>query len=127
MSILGPVTAAERRGWQRRNALALVELLKAAHEGDLPPLAWSVTTVTGLVGRCTEMGAQAQREAFEAWATFLAPVERWPERRNSDRTHLHATRERYGTGQGVQVVIMADLYDEPEVDEQGPPQDAGQP
>jgi hypothetical protein len=93
----------------------------------VPTLRAQTSTVTGLVGRCTEMGAQAQREAFEAWATFLAPVERWPERRNSDRTHLHATRERYGTGQGVQVVIMADLYDEPEVDEQGPPQDAGQP
>jgi hypothetical protein len=112
VSILGPVTDAERRGWQRRNAFALVELLKAANDVDLPPLAWSVTTVTGLVGRCTEMGAQAQREAFEAWAKFLAPVKRWPERRNSDRIHLHATRERYGAGPGVQVVIMADLYDE---------------
>ena len=115
MSLFGPVTDSERRGWQRRDALALVDLLADAHKADLPPIVWQVGATGGLLGRCLTADPSARRAEFEAWAAFLAPVSRWPEHTHAGRTHLHATRER--TGAGVEVVVIADLYDEPtEVD-----------
>lgn len=112
MSLFGPVTNVERLGWQRHNTTALAELLAAAQKADLPAIAWQFGLTSGLVGRCLAHEPAECRAQFEAWATFLGEVERWPERSRGGHTHLHATRKAYGPRPGVDVVIVADLYDE---------------
>jgi hypothetical protein len=116
MSLFGPVTNADRRGWQRRDAAALAEMLDAADKADLPPLIWQVG-MSGLVGRCMDRDPAARRGEFEAWARFLGEVELWPEHRTpGGTTHLHAGRRGYGPRR-VDVTVIADIHDEDAADE----------
>jgi hypothetical protein len=110
MSLLGPVTNAERAGWQRRAARALVTLLDAAAKHDLPVLTWQVSG-SRLVGRCLDLDMTARRQDFERWCAFLGAVDRWPEHEVHGVRHLHATR-RHGWGPDgrVEVVVLADLH-----------------
>lgn len=110
MSLPGQVGDAERQR-QRRTAAALVDLLAAAIQADLPALTWSVTVTSELVGRCTAMDMPTRRREFEAWARFLAPVRRWPEHAHGGVSHLRATHTDHPPG--IDVVVVADIYHQP--------------
>lgn len=110
--MFGPVTDAERRGWQRRNAVVLVDLLAAAASSSLSPITWQVT-VGDHTGRCAAPDPARCRADFEAWAAFLGPdVQRWPENEHGGRTHLHVTRPKYAGR--VDVTVIADIDEEDE-------------
>jgi hypothetical protein len=110
MSLFGPVTNAERAGWQRRAARGLVQLLDAAAEYDLPVLIWQLSGSSRLVGRCNDLDVSTRRQAFERWCAFLGEVDRWPERDTNGVTHLHAIRHRWGVDGRVDVVVLADIH-----------------
>jgi hypothetical protein len=70
-----PVTDADRRRWQRRDAAALVELLAMGSDLGLPPLVWRVLVAGPLFGSAyvEPQGdpRAALRAAFAAWAGAL--------------------------------------------------------
>ncbi len=112
MNVTGPITDAERNGWQLRNAVALVDLLKAAHEADLPTISWRVT-VTDLIGTCERPDAADARAVFGAWARHLhAETAEVPV---GGAVRLRATREGYGP-HAVRVVVLADVVGEPQTE-----------
>ena len=51
MSLFGPVTNVDLRIWQLSSAHLLRELMDRAHAEELPPVAWTVPVLGGLVGR----------------------------------------------------------------------------
>jgi hypothetical protein len=110
---IGPITDAERRGWQIRDVAALADLLEAANMAGLPPIGWRMSACGGWVGEVSHR--DPVREVFGQWAAFLAarwPVERWPDTDRSDHVHLHVNRK-LRAGQ-VDVTVIADIYDENE-------------
>lgn len=118
MSLFGPITDAERRGWQLRAARALVDILQQAHAADLPPVRWSVTSGARLVGTIADTSApQELRRRFDAWATLLdAQVSGWSDP-PTGRQHLQAERKGWGKDGLVDVVVLVDIYPEPVEDE----------
>lgn len=98
------ITQAERNGWQRRAAAALVRLLE--EHSDLPVIAWTVGSAGSvLAGRVNGLQPPATARAdFDAWTDALALDER------REHTHLALT---YLSAQArrdsVTVVLLADL------------------
>ncbi|MGK5533421.1 hypothetical protein [Streptomyces sp. URMC 129] len=120
MSILGEITDADRRRWQREKANRLIELLAAGANAELPPVTWSVPATGALYGQAMDPEPAARRVAFEAWATWLEgryghedrlTVERWPEREHNGYVHLHVVVAKdIGTGRPlVEIVVTADV------------------
>lgn len=110
MSLMGPITDAERRGWQLRGARALVDILQVAKKASLPPIGWQVGSTAMLVGRIVDGDRRAQ---FEAWADVLGLDERWPENPDRNgRVHLNARRKGWGDDPLVTVCVIADIESE---------------
>lgn len=106
-----PITDEERRGWQRRGARNLVELLQAAAEKGLPLLPWrlSATTPT-LVGECLAFDPAERRTAFERWAEFLAGHRSGNQAGST--TLLRVNSEGWGSGGGSLVVVTARIFED---------------
>jgi hypothetical protein len=120
VSTFGPVTDAERRGWQIRDVAALADLLNAAHKAGLPPIAWHIGHLGGLLGTCTDPNPAQCRAEFDAWAEFIraqgGEPHDWPEQRVGGRLRLRAGRRKCGPHK-VDVAVIADIYDEGEAGE----------
>jgi len=101
VSPLGPVTDAERRGWQIRAHQLLGDLLTL----DLPPAHWQIGAFGDLIARAAATDPAQQRAAFDAWVDHLG-ARRWPERDDYGITHLRAVAHRY---RGVDITIVADV------------------
>ena len=107
--MIGPITDAGRRGWQRRAVRVLAELLARAGR-DLPPLRWTVATRAALTGYVEEYDPTRARQQFEAWTAAVGATP-WPERGPAGgRIHLHAVREHYDGL--VTVAVIADIDEE---------------
>ena len=113
-SLLGPVTDADRRRWQRRWLDLLVELVKFGEDRKLTPLSWTLS-VHALVGQATGHDSEEKRAAFDAWATALE-LARWGEHHHdTGRVHLHASaRDLWGRDVGV--TVIADVWDDEPAD-----------
>lgn len=110
-SLLGPVTDADLRRWQRRRHDLLGEFLTLADERGLPVLSWKVGN-HALVGEAHQPNHAARRHAWEAWVTAL-DLDRWePSTSASGRTHLHAITRDWQS-RGVDVAVVADVWDDP--------------
>lgn len=108
-SLLGPVTDADLRRWQRKRHVLLGELLDLQDERALPPLSWTVG-VHALIGAATGHADEEKRAAFDAWAGALE-VDGWEQPYDTGRIHLHAeAKDLWGRGVGVQV--LADLWED---------------
>lgn len=116
MSLFGPVTDAERRGWQLRDARALLNLLAAAHEAGLPPLVWELG-LTGLYGRSVAVNMPERRAEFDAWAQFFGDAGNRPaEQTYNGKTRLRVVC-RYGAAPGVNVAVITDIYETEETED----------
>jgi hypothetical protein len=103
--MIGPITDAERRGWQRRAVRVLSELL-AGPGRDLPPLRWEVDRGASLVGRVEPRDSATARRHFEAWAWAVGAQTR-PEFADMFGVHLRAARDHYDGL--VTVVVVAEI------------------
>jgi hypothetical protein len=109
-SLLGPVTDADLRRWQRRRLDLLAELIRAQDERGLTPLAWTLA-VHALVGKVTGDHPTEIRETFDAWVIALG-LGRQPETHHDiGRVHLRAATDDLW-GRGVGVVVIADLWED---------------
>lgn len=109
-SLLGPVTDADLRRWQRRRYEMLGEFLDLAEERGLPVLSWKVGN-HALVGEAAGPDHAARRRAWEAWVTALG-LDKWaPSTSAAGRTHLHAVTRGW-EGRGVDVAVIADVWDD---------------
>lgn len=105
-SLLGPVTDADLRRWQRRRLELLNEFADLADEQELPVLTWKVGD-HALVG---EAHQPLRRRAWEKWVEALG-LDQWkPSTSENGRTHLHAVTRNW-QGRGVDVVMIADVRD----------------
>jgi hypothetical protein len=98
------IAHAERNGWQRRAAAALVRLLDEHRE--LPVIAWTVGPAGSvLVGRVNGLQPTATaRAVFDAWTNALTPSE-VREHAHLALTYLSAQARR----DSVTIVLQADL------------------
>lgn len=109
-SLLGPVTDADLRRWQRKRLDLLAELMRTQEERGLPPLVWTLD-VHSLVGKVTGHHPTEVRAVFDDWVTALDLV-RSPEQYHAlGHTHLRAVKDDLG-GPGVGVVVMADVWED---------------
>lgn len=109
-SLLGPVTDADLRRWQRRRFDLLSELMRAQDQRELPPLTWTLS-VHNLVGTVTGHHPNEIRSIFDAWVTALG-LDRSPEvHHDTGRIHLRAEAKDLW-GRGVGVVVMADVWED---------------
>lgn len=108
-SLLGPVTDADLRRWQRRRYELLGEFLDLMDERGLPVLSWQVGGHT-LVGTATQLSSRDKRQAYREWVTAIELKEWVPSTSETGRTHLHAVAENWH-GRGVTVVVVADVWD----------------
>jgi hypothetical protein len=112
---MGLFTDAERRRWQHRGAVTLAELLTEADEASLPPLVWELALTSALYGRSVAVNMAERRAEFEAWASFFGEHgQRRPEQSLGGKTRLRVLRRGYGRAPGVDVAVLADVYDEGE-------------
>jgi hypothetical protein len=109
--VIGPITDAERRGWQRRTVRVLADLLDGPGR-DLAPLRWTVAARAGLVGFVESHDATIGRQHFEAWVEAIG-ARPWPERDLDFKVTLTAERKHYDGL--VTIGLVADL-DKPEDD-----------
>lgn len=110
-SLLGPVTDADQRRWQRSRLNVLVDLVEFGEEHKLTPLTWTLG-VHALFGTSGGHHDTERRTVFEDWASALG-LERWDHQYETGRIHLHAESKDLW-GRGVLVQVMADLWvDEP--------------
>ena len=109
-SLLGPVTDADLRRWQRRRHELLGEFLDLMDERELTPLSWKVGN-HALIGEATHFSSADKRHAFREWVTALGLEEWAPSTSASGRTHLHAVTNDW-RGRGVPVVVVTDVYDD---------------
>jgi hypothetical protein len=72
MSLLGPVTDADRRVWQRRDLDALTRIVELTTAATLPPITWTLTGsgVHGRVGAYYD-GEHDQAAVWHEWAAAL--------------------------------------------------------
>jgi len=109
---MGPITDAERLGWQRRAVAVLTELLARAQRDGLPLMRWTVQPRAGLIASPDSTDPAQRRADWDVWCRVLG-ARPWPEHTSSGRTHLHAVAERVDGL--VTVAVLADLlHDEPE-------------
>lgn len=109
-SLLGPVTDADLRRWQRRRYEVLGELLDIQDGRRMAPLSWTLSA-HGLVGKAVGDHDGERRAAFESWATALG-LARWGEHHHdTGRIHLSARLDDLW-GRGVGVTVMADLWED---------------
>jgi hypothetical protein len=107
---MGPITDAERLGWQRRAVRVLTELLARAQRDGLPVMRWTVQPLAGLVASVDSKGAAQRRADWDAWRRVLG-ARPWPEHTSSGgTTYLHAVAEHIDGL--VTVAVLAELYDE---------------
>ena len=120
MSLFGPVTTAEIRGWQCAAGLLLHELLDRAHCDQLPPVAWTLSSLGGLVARC------ATTDEWNAWLAALHLTDVRPRVVYRNHVRLRATGAvSTSRGRRVTVVLLADLDDNHDAGEhEDPPRDA---
>lgn len=108
-SLLGPVTDADLRRWQRARFDLLGELIAFGEKRGLPLLTWTLGVHT-LTGQPTDRPGVERRAACEAWAEALG-IGLCEQRGDFGRVHLRAA-----TGdlwdRGVGVVVMADLWED---------------
>src|SRR5690606_29444744 len=91
-SLLGPVTDADLRRWQRRRFDLLSELMRAQDQRELPPLTWTLS-VHNLVGTVTGHHPTEIRRIFDAWVIALG-LDRSPEvHHDTGRIHLGHCQE----------------------------------
>lgn len=110
-SLLGPVTDADLRRWQRRRHELLGEFLDLMDERGLPVLSWKVGGAHALVGEATQLSSADKRAAYQEWVTALGLDEWAPSTSDTGRTHLHAVTDNW-QGRGVPVVVVADVWDQ---------------
>lgn len=109
-SLLGPVTDADLRRWQRKRHELLGALLDLQDKRALPPLSWTLS-VHALVGQATGHANEERRAAFEEWVGVL-DLNRWGEHHHdTGRIHLHAEAKDLW-GRGVGVTVIADLWED---------------
>src|SRR5690606_8750666 len=109
-SLLGLVTDADLRRWQRRRFALLIELMRAQDQRELPPLTWTVS-VHNLVGTVTGHHPNEIRSVIDAWVTALG-LDRSPEVHHATgRIRLRAEAKDLW-GRGVGVVVMADVWED---------------
>jgi hypothetical protein len=114
--MFGPVTTAERTGWQRRAVRVLAALLEHAQTAGYPPVHWTINTTGGLTCRPLDTRVVERRAAFEIWRAYL-DAEPWPEHtRSGGIVHLHAVA-RTVHGERVAVAVVADLIPDEDDDE----------
>jgi hypothetical protein len=111
-SLLGPVTDADLRRWQRRRYDLLGEFLDLMDERGLPVLSWRVGG-HALVGEATQLSSADRRDAYREWVAALGLEEWAPSTSDTGRTHLHAVTNDW-RGRGVSVVVVADVWDNAE-------------
>lgn len=108
-SLLGPVTDADLRRWQRGRFDLLGELIAFGEQRGLPALTWTLGVHT-LSGQPTSYPDAERRAVLVAWAEALGLP--WEEKRGD----FGRVRLRAATGdlwdRGVGVVVMADLWDD---------------
>ena len=108
MSLFGPVTNVDLRIWQLSSAHLLRELMDRAHAEELPPVAWTVPVLGGLVAHC------AKPEEWQAWLDALQLADVRPALVHGGRVRLRATgRAATARGRQVSVAILAD-YQRPD-------------
>jgi hypothetical protein len=108
--VIGPVTDAERRAWQRRALRVLAQLLDG-RGSELPLLSWTVATRARLLGHVESHDPVTGRQHLEAWVRALGATPReWD---SGLYTTLSAERKDYNGL--VDVGLVADL-DKPEDD-----------
>lgn len=110
-SLLGPVTDADLRRWQRRRYELFGEFLDLMDERGLPVLSWRVGNHALLGEATTQLSSAEKRHAFEAWVTALGLQEWVPHTSDTGRTHLHAATNDW-QGRGVPVAVVADVWDD---------------
>jgi hypothetical protein len=110
VSVFGPVTDADRRHWQRRGAVTLVDLLASAASSELPPLHWQLGPTSMLVGQCLDPDMAQRKAAFEAWAAFLSPGGRRSETFANGTTYLRVECRDWNGHQGTDVVVLAQIH-----------------
>lgn len=108
-SLLGPVTEADLRRWQRRRHELLGEFLDLMDERELTPLSWKVGN-HALIGEATQLSSTDKRHAYEEWVAALGLEEWAPSTSDTGRTHLHAVTNDW-EGRGIPVVVVADVWD----------------
>jgi hypothetical protein len=111
VSIFGPVTDAERRGWQLQAVDVLRSLLRDAHRKKLPPIDWDLQPSLGVVGRVRAHGEDDRivaREHFEEWRSFLNAVAQ-PEYVDRGHVRLWAVKDRYASN--VKVTVWCEFYE----------------
>lgn len=108
-SLLGLISDADRRRWQRRRHDLLGEFLDLADERDLPVLSWRVGDHS-LVGEAHQPDHALRRRAWRIWVGALDLDEWKPHASETGRTHLHALTRDW-QGRGVDVVVVADVWD----------------
>lgn len=110
-SLLGPVTDADLRRWQRKRHVLLGEFLDLADTRSLPVLSWRIGD-HALVGEAHQPDHAARRHAWESWVTALE-LDQWaPSTSATGRTHLHAVTRNW-QDRGADVVVVADVWEEP--------------
>lgn len=113
-SLLGPVTDADLRRWQRRRYELLGEFLDLQDQRGLPVLSWKVGN-HALVGEAAGPDHADRRRAWEEWVTVL-DLDQWaPSTSAAGRTHLHAVTRDW-QGRGVDVAVIADVWDDEPTD-----------
>lgn len=109
-SLLGPVTDADLRRWQRRRHDLFAELMRAQDDRDLKPLTWTLS-VHSLVGKVTGNHPTEIRGTFEEWVIALG-LDRSPEvHHDTGRIHLRAATDDLW-GRGVGVTVTADMWED---------------
>lgn len=110
MSLLGPVTDADLRRYQRHRHGLLTDVIRAQDERDLTPLTWTLS-VHSLVGTVGGHHPTEIRETFDAWVIGLG-LDRQPEQlHDTGRIHLRAATDDLW-GRGVGVVVTADVWED---------------
>lgn len=103
------VTDAERLGWQRRAALALIDILKEA--AGLPLMRWEVQPRAVLVARPEGLvGEELIKTAWQRWITYYKLAGRQSESNQGQKIHLRAEMERELPSGMVTVVFLAEYW-----------------
>lgn len=105
-----PLTDTDLRRWQLARYRILGEILTFGEQHRLPPLTWTLGVYSlALTGNPTSYPDPERRGLVETWAQELG-LPLTEERGDFGRVHLRASG--YPWGQGVQVVVRADVWED---------------
>ncbi|HEX9164769.1 MAG TPA: hypothetical protein VF862_02590 [Gemmatimonadales bacterium] len=113
MSVLFPITQAERAGWQRRAAAVLAAILDTHR--DLPVIVWTVGPAGSMLsGRVAGPGSEAEmRAVFHDWRSALCLAEHSETVGGSGICYLRAV----GRRERVRLALTATVFDDDVVEQ----------